>query len=218
MLDYDAVHAAISELRKKQIFFIGGAIKSGTTWLQLLLDAHPQVSCKGEAHFTRLSPLLRRALDQHSQLIAEKNESIFKELAGYPRLTDDDYQYLLASCIGLYLWRQSKDEPAVQAVGEKSPRNVLHFDILNVLFPTAKFIHIVRDGRDCAVSGWFHNLRLTPEWVKKTYGSMEGYVTSFMDSWAKDVSAAQALADANPTRIRQVRYEDLLADTENILD
>src|SRR5579859_6286062 len=128
MLDYDARHAAIFELRRKQIFFIGGVIKSGTTWLQLLCDAHPQVSCNGEAHFARLAPVLRRALDEHNQLIAEKNESIFKELAGYPRLADEDYQYLLASCIALYLWRQSKDKPAAQALGEKSPRNLLFFN------------------------------------------------------------------------------------------
>jgi hypothetical protein len=217
MLDYEAVHAAISKLRKKQIFFVGGVIKSGTTWLQLLLDAHPQVSCNGEAHLTRLARLLRRVLDQHGQLIAEKNESIFKELAGYPRLGDEDYQYLLASCIALYLWRQSKAKPGARAVGEKSPSNLLSFDLFNRLFPTAKFIHIVRDGRDCAVSGWFHSVRVTPEWTIKTHGSMDRYVTSFMDNWAKDVSAAQALADANPTRIRHVRYEDLLANTENIL-
>lgn len=217
MLDYDAMHAAISELRKKQIFFIGGVVKSGTTWLQILLNAHPQVSCNGEAHFTRLAPLLRRALDQHSELIAEKNESIFKELSGYPRLSDEDYQYLLASCITLYLYRQSKAKPAAQAVGEKSPKNLLSFNVFTPLFPTAKFIHIVRDGRDCAVSGWFHNLRVTPEWTIKTHGSMDRYVTSFMDSWAKDVSAAQAIVEANPTRAHLVRYEDLIADTGRIL-
>lgn len=217
MLHYDAVQAAISELRKKQIFFLGGVIKSGTTWLQLLLEAHPQVSCKGEGHFMRVAPLLRRALDQHGELIAEKNQSIFKDLAGYPRLKGEDYQYLLASCIALYLRRQSEDKPATRAIGEKSPRNLSFFNEFTALFPTAKFIYIVRDGRDCAVSGWFHNLRLTPEWVKKTYGSMEGYVTTFIENWAKDVSAAQTLADANPTRVRQVRYEDLLANTEHAL-
>jgi sulfotransferase family protein len=217
MPDYDAVHAAISDLRKKQIFFVGGVIKSGTTWLQLLLDAHPQVSCKGEGHFMRLVPLLRRALDQHGQLIAEKNQTIFKELAGYPCLGAEDYQYLLASSIALYLLRQSETKSATRAVGEKSPRNLEFFDVFNALFPTVKFIHIVRDGRDCAVSGWFHNLRVTPEWVKKTYGSMEGYVTSFIDNWAKDVSAAQAVGDAHPMQVRQVRYEDLTANTERTL-
>jgi Sulfotransferase family len=215
MLDYDAVQAAISELRKKQIFFIGGVMKSGTTWLQLLLNAHPRVSCNGEAHFTRgLAPLLRDALDQHGKVIAQKNKNIFSELSGYPRLDDADFEYLLASAIVLYLLRQSKDKPSARAVGEKSPKNVLYFDLLNVLFPESKFIHIVRDGRDCAVSGWFHNLRVARDWTLKTHGSMDRYVAAFIDGWAKDVAAAQAIADANPTRINQVRYEDLIADTD----
>jgi len=217
-MDYDVVHAAISDLRKKQIFFIGGVMKSGTTWLQLLLDAHPQVSCNGEAHFTRgLAPLLQHAFTQHSQLIAEKNKSIFNELQGYPVLGDEDIQYLLASSISLYLLRQSKDKPTAHAVGEKSPKNVLYFDVFDALFPTAKFIHIVRDGRDCAVSGWFHNMRLSRDWTLKAHGSMDAYVLSFIDGWAKDVAGAQAIADANPARVRQVRYEDLMANVESVL-
>jgi hypothetical protein len=218
MFDYDAVQAAISDLRKKQIFFIGGVMKSGTTWLQLLLNAHPEVSCNGEAHFTRgLAPLLRSALDQHRQLILDKNKSIFNELQGYPCLAEDDFQYLLASCIVLFLLRQSKEKVAARAVGEKCPKNVLTFDVLNALFPTAKFIHIIRDGRDCAVSGWFHNIRVSPDWTTKKHGSMDAYVLSFIDGWAKDVAAALAIADANPTRVRQVRYEDLMANTERVL-
>ena len=46
--DFDALHQAIALIRRKQVFFIGGAAKSGTTWLQLLLNAHPEISCSGE--------------------------------------------------------------------------------------------------------------------------------------------------------------------------
>ncbi len=31
----------------KRLFFICGALKSGTTWLQLMLDAHPEIACRG---------------------------------------------------------------------------------------------------------------------------------------------------------------------------
>jgi sulfotransferase family protein len=218
MLNYDAVQAAISELRKKQIFFIGGVMKSGTTWLQLLLDAHPQVSCNGEGHFTRgLAPTLHAALHQHDQLIAQKNKTIFNEMQGYRGLGEEDVQYLLASSIALYLLRQSKDKTAARAVGEKSPKNVLYFDVFDSLFPGAKFIHIVRDGRDCAISGWFHNLRVARDLTKKNHESMNFYVTNFIDGWAKDVGAAQLIAEAHPARVRQVRYEDLAANTEQVL-
>ena len=217
MLDYENLHAAIAELRKKQIFFIGGTAKSGTTWLQLLLDAHPDVSCKGEGNFANaLAPALKNTLTRHNQLIVEKNETIFKGLEGYPRLSDDDFRYLLGSSICLLLLQQSKDKRA-RAVGEKSPSNLRYFDLLDSLFPTAKFVHIVRDGRDCAVSGWFHNLRLTPEWTKKTHGSLEAYALSYIDAWVKDMGVAQVFVDKHADRVRQIRYEDLAADTERVL-
>ncbi|MFW9919917.1 MAG: sulfotransferase, partial [Candidatus Thorarchaeota archaeon] len=34
----------------KQFFFVVGCQKSGTTWVESLLDHHPRVICKGEAH------------------------------------------------------------------------------------------------------------------------------------------------------------------------
>jgi hypothetical protein len=35
----------------RQFFFVIGMPKSGTTWLQLLLDAHPEIQCHGESQF-----------------------------------------------------------------------------------------------------------------------------------------------------------------------
>jgi hypothetical protein len=82
MFDYQSLHSAISALRSKQIF-VGGVAKSGTTWLQILLDLHPNISCKGEGHFpNRFAPLLRQAIDAHNGYICSKNASIFKEIRG----------------------------------------------------------------------------------------------------------------------------------------
>jgi Sulfotransferase family len=217
MFEFDYLHAAISDLRQKQIFFIGGTIKSGTTWLQLLLNAHPEVSCHGEGHFASgLAPILRNAFDQYNRSIAQESKTVFKEVAGYSRLADDDFQYLLASCISLSLLRQSPAKSA-RVIGEKTPSNVRNFDLLNTLFPRAKFIHMIRDGRDCAVSGWFHNLRTAPEWTMKNHSSMDAYVTKHAEYWINELVKAQTFADRNPDRMRQIRYEDLAADTESVL-
>jgi hypothetical protein len=218
MFDYDHLHTAISTLRKKQIFFIGGTIKSGTTWLQLLLNAHPEVSCNGEGHFiNNLSLAVKNALDQHCQLITNKNETIFSELAeGYPRLTQEDFLYILASCIAVFLIEQSRKKPT-SAIGERTPDNIRHFSELHILFPTAKFVQIIRDGRDCAVSGWFHNLRVSRDWAMQNFGSLEAYASKFARIWASELATAQEFTDGHPDRIRQIRYEDLVTNTERIL-
>jgi hypothetical protein len=217
MFDFEKVHATIATLRAKQHFFVGGAIKSGTTWLQILLDAHPEVSCGGEGHMPdRLAPLLQQALDKHSQYIAGKNESIFSELPGYPTLADEDSLYLFASAITLLLLRQAGSKYA-QAVGERTPDNIRHFGLLHRLFPLAKFIHIVRDGRDSAVSGWYHNLRTTPDWVGKRYPSFDAYAARFAEIWAVEVGEGVKFAAAVPDLCLTIRFEDLSASPINTL-
>src|SRR5262249_31142732 len=125
-LDIDRLHDAVSTLRRKQIFFVGGVMKSGTTLLQLLLDAHPEVSCNGEAHFANnLAPALKHGIDQHWAFVRNKNQSIFSELKGYPRLTDEHFLYILASSVALFLIEQSKNRD-VRAIGERTPDNIAH--------------------------------------------------------------------------------------------
>jgi Sulfotransferase family len=217
VFNYDHWHAAISALREKQVFFIGGSIKSGTTWLQLLLNAHPEVSANGEGHFLDLlAPALKMAVDAHGKLITEKNESIFSEIRGYPRLTDNEILYVTACTMATFLIKQSNHK-VIRAVGEKSPDNVLHFPTLQLLFPAAKFIHIIRDGRDCAVSAWFHNLRVQPHWAMSEFGSVEAFACKFADQWAAQLATAQSFADRHPHDVCQVQYEALSTNTEPVL-
>lgn len=215
--DYEALAAGIAALRGKQLFFIGGAAKSGTTWLQLLLDRHPAISCNGEGHFpTYLIPRLITAADEYNQDIAWKNETIFGELPGYPRLSEDHIAFLWASAIALQLKDQAGDRVA-RLVGEKTPDNIRFFALLADAFPTAKFIHIVRDGRDCAVSGWFHNLRVSPDWTREQFGSIDEYVVALAAEWAGNVEAGARFGDMRPDRYLALRYEDLIADPATAL-
>jgi hypothetical protein len=211
--EYDRLHEEIAELREKQIFFIGGAARSGTTWLQLLLNAHPEISCGGEGHFiNKLAPLLHTALNQHCVFINKKNSSVFQEVDGYPVLDHQDFLYLLGSCISLLLRKQSK-QTSVRAIGEKTPDNIEHFDELSDLFPKAKFIHVVRDGRDCAVSMWYHNERIKPGWGKQKFGSLDEFASIVADRWGANLEMALTFSKTHPDRIYQIRYEDLLSET-----
>ena len=56
------------------VFFVCGAPKSGTTWLQRLLDAHPQVACAGEGHF------IERFTAPLSQLVSSYNRQMLLEV------------------------------------------------------------------------------------------------------------------------------------------
>jgi hypothetical protein len=183
---------------KKADFFIGGAAKSGTTWLQLLLDAHPEINCSGEGHFgSGLAPLLKMALDRYGQLLAQESKLIFNEIQGYCRLEPSDLKYILGSCIALLLLRQSERKPA-RVIGEKTPSNVRYFDLLHDLFPDAKFLQIVRDGRDCAVSSWFHNLRMARARTLREHKSVEAYAIKQAEHWAGEMDGSQAFIMKHP--------------------
>src|ERR1700735_4204914 len=96
--DYETLHAEITALRNKQLFFVGGAPKSGTTWLQILLDQHPAISCSGEGHFpTALIPRLFSAASEYNRHIAWKNETVFSEMAGYPPVAPQPVAHRVAS-------------------------------------------------------------------------------------------------------------------------
>jgi len=213
---FATLHRQIGALSGTQIFFIGGSMKSGTTWLQLLLDAHPQILCKGESHVANhLATGLLRCLDAHNRKIEQKNRTVFSELDGFPLYTADDLAYLVGTALLMPFARDGS--AAVCAVGEKTPDNVRYFDVLRAIFPAAKFLHVVRDGRDCAVSAWFHNLRTNPAWVQSKFASMAEYATMFAREWAADIAHAERFAAANPGAMLTVRYEALLDGAPSVL-
>jgi len=217
MSAFQRLHARIGELAAAQIFFIGGAMKSGTTWLQLLLDSHPNVACKGEGHVANhLAPMLAQDIDRHNRKIAQKNQDVFNEIEGFPVYARDDLSYLIGAALLLPL-AGVDSKLDLRAVGEKTPDNVRHFDLLHAVFPNARFLHVVRDGRDCAVSAWFHNLRATPDWMKTTHPSLPAYAAMFAREWATDIAHAESFAAARPGACLTVRYEGLLDDTAGVL-
>ena len=229
MLDYDHLHTMVSALRKKQIFFVGGTVRSGTTWLQLLLHAHPSVSCSGEGHFPDLLwHFLRQAMQQHNGVIKRHNEIVSKgadEIVSkgaeiYSSLEHDDVLHIFAFCIAVFLVRQSEHKPAALAIGDKTPANIRYLAPLAALFPNAKFIQIVRDGRDCAVSGWFLSQKLkalNQGPLGPNRDSFDTYVSEFAAMWAADLVNAQQFAEQHPNRFHRIRYEDLRVDTERSL-
>jgi hypothetical protein len=145
-------------LARQQLFFVGGAPRSGTTWLQQILDCHPDVCCRGEGLFWKhLAEPMQNMMVQRRQAIEAKNAGIFRQTGGYKLPEPEDTEFLAGTAILLALHQQTAGR-AYLAVGEKTPENVFFFPRLKRLFPTAKFIGIARDPRDVLTSAWhfFH--------------------------------------------------------------
>jgi len=194
----------IDQLLNKQIFFIVGCQKSGTTWVQRMLDGHPDIRCQGEGYFGPvLMPLLQQAIQAYNQRQKAGQKGLF---------TDSDLKDLLRTAVGLSFARWVGDTD-VKAIGEKTPEHALCMNPLAECFPNAKFIHITRDGRDVCVSGWFHNQRKPGPDFNKRFPDLNTYIQyTVKQHWTPYIQHAQHFGQQHPQRYHELRYEDLHND------
>jgi hypothetical protein len=76
----------------KKIFFVVGMSKSGTTWLQNILNGHPSAICMGEGHFfNEFMPRLKKAINGYNELADWRNK-VFgnKRVASCPTFSEYD--------------------------------------------------------------------------------------------------------------------------------
>jgi hypothetical protein len=79
-LDWAAQEQEILRLAGCQLFFVGGAPRSGTTWLRLLLDSHPEVCCRGEGLFQKhLADPLDSLVAKRREALAAKNAVVLRD-------------------------------------------------------------------------------------------------------------------------------------------
>ena len=160
-------------------FFIVGSGKSGTTWLMRMLNAHPEILCKGEGRlFNREwhrkdlekpdAPLPPRSL--YGSLWASQDLRQWMERTVWGKNGDAEalLNKMTRTAIDHVFDRNLAKSKLARSdgriVGDKTPflpgANVVE-EIANV-YPEAKVIHIIRDGRDVEVS-WAHH-----RWNKAT--------------------------------------------------
>jgi len=197
----------------KQIFFVCGAPKSGTTWLQRVLDAHPQLQCSGEGHFIErfTVPLAKvmREYAAHMDLVAGR---VYEGKPYYPPVGQADLDRIARGFI-LERLMARRPGPEVRWIGDKTPRYTNHLPALLRIFPQARFINIVRDPRDVAMAR-MHQARRAGIGERVAEDSPEriGFIRDGGLDWANCVSPIGPFAAANPGLLHNLKYEEMIAD------
>jgi hypothetical protein len=96
--------------------------------------------------------------------------------------------------------------------GDKTPSYMQELDLLERVFPDAQHVHLVRDGRDTALS--FIAMRRRPRF---NFARPRGLAT-FASQWRLEVEGARELGRRIPERYHELRYEDLVREPQAELE
>ncbi|HEY7631084.1 MAG TPA: sulfotransferase [Thermoleophilaceae bacterium] len=186
--------------------FIAGVARSGTTWVLDLFERHPEVCAVMETWlFTQTHGIT--GVFAQPQWVPEFYE-LQREKTGLEHATVQllPYQEMAAELGELAArWLMRAVQPGQRYLVEKGPMDI---DAVAAMFPEARFIHVLRDGRDVAVSLDVASKSWAPE-VGRASLALRG------EHWAVGVEAARASGRALGERYLEVRYEDLRADFDS---
>lgn len=227
--------------------FIVGSGRSGTTVLYNLLAGHPQLCWFSNLtdRYPRmpLLPLAHRLLDV--PLFGDRmRRNIVQSNRGFPNIRPVEAERIYHRYCGFIEDRESTladRDPAVEArfraqvekhvrlTGRprfvtKQTANNQRLDLMMAMFPDARVVHIIRDGR--AVASSLHHVRWWRDIAIWWYGGKtaadwetEGHepIALCARQWLRDTQACRERAGALGERYLEVRYEDLVQSVPEVM-
>jgi len=145
--------AEIKQFFPREKFFILGHARSGTTLLVRLARLHPDVHCNYQAHFFTRRPLLKSLVDT-----PEAEEWLTRKSNRWNH--GRDLSPLVLRAVADIIMERDAAHEGKRIVGDKSPSSTIHGQAvrdLHAVYPDAKIVYIVRDGRDVIISERFRN-------------------------------------------------------------
>lgn len=197
--------------QQQRPFFIVGCPRSGTSVLARMLGTHPNLAIPYESHlYNRIYPAARRYGDlsdpsARARLVGEiLRTDYIRQWTPPPPLADtlsairrDDFHGIVDGLMRAWTATQGKGR-----WGEKTPQHMFWWETIRAGFPDFQMIHVVRDGRDVALS--YRAAHFGPK-----------HVYALAQRWAEYLSAAQrAEVSLGPDAFLVVRYEELMAAPE----
>jgi len=198
--------------------FIVGCARSGTKLLRKIIDAHPQIAIPPETHWIP-KPFERRQGVTPDGLVTPELVSWLLSCEKFTRMRigQDELEGLVADeepvsystfVTGVFdLYGKGQGKPLV---GDKVPGYVRRIPTLHALWPKAKFVHIIRDGRDVSLSAisWSQAYKLARRYSTWT----EDPITTAAVWWEWQVRLGREDGGSlAPQLYHEVRYEELVS-------
>ncbi|MEA2206338.1 MAG: hypothetical protein QOE77_3114 [Blastocatellia bacterium] len=192
---------------------IVGAPRSGTTLLRVMLDAHPELAIPPETGFLTLGAKFRGTGDVLRQQFFRGVTNFPSEASAWPdfQLSEESF-WLTLSQIDPFtvsagyrtFYRMYAARFDKRRWGDKTPLYCMDIEPIRNLLPEARFIHLIRDGRDVVLS------------LRRMWFAPGQDIETLAGYWRKCVLTARK-AGLNHSDYLEVRYEDLILNTPEIL-
>jgi protein-tyrosine sulfotransferase len=189
--------------------FILSTPRSGSTLLRYIIDTHPAVCCPSE--------VLLGVLCDDLYLVLSLTLGQTQPEPGSPeseRVVLAEVRRIVSEIMGSYAAAKNK-----RIWCDKSPRNLNHLEILNEVFPDAKFICLYRHCMDVVHSfmervqeGWMIDLK----YYARNHGFRNHYGV-YVDSWLEKTVTMMEFERDNPGRTFSLKYEDLVMNPAGTL-
>ena len=216
----------------REKFFIYGHARSGTTLLTRLIRLHPQVHCNYQAHFFTRAPLLQA-------LVADPEVRAWLARRSNRWNRGRDLSVVVLRAAADFILEREAQQVNKPIVGDKSPNSLLNgqaVTLLHNIYPDARLVFIVRDGRDAVVSHRFQQFidvtqyltktdwRIRQEYIANSEPFLKGEHSLFTEKgirqaaegWVKNVTETDQMGRQLFTRCYLLlRYEDMVKDPQN---
>ncbi|MBL7965260.1 MAG: sulfotransferase [Flavobacteriales bacterium] len=188
-----------TDILQRPFLFVVGAPRSGTTWVHNLLAAHPQVAGLPGVELTLFSRYLAVPVSHFRRERADIDAGRWNQgLAAV--WSDDQFAAHVRNFLSEVYDPIAARKPGATHVVDKHPNHVRHMSLIAEWLPKARFIHVIRDGREVAVSMMSVNRRK---------GHSPGELAEAARTWRDFIGLARKGAQELPGRVHEVRYEKL---------
>ena len=211
----------IEKIKQIPMFFILGRPRTGSTLLRTLFDAHPNVLIPQEwpmllllhSQFGGITIWDKKNLEAFYQALFQPLRISYWSIRNWPEIDEEFLHQNILKCEGecsletllkvvYFHYNSFFEKKEILIIGDKNPAISNHPELLAKIFPTAKFIHLVRDYRDNLVSMLEVDFEM-PNVTLLTY------------RWKYSFKVIQKAADLQPERYFTIRYENLVRQPEH---
>ena len=180
------------EVMPKQVIFIVGMPRSGTSLVEQILSSHSLIYGAGELSY--LEDIVKKEFFENNTLITKKLEKL--KNANFLTKLSDHYN----SSINTYKYEE-------KIITDKAPLNFRYIGLIRLIFPNSKIIHCSRSPKDNCLSLYknFFDENLNFSYDQNDLSKFYKEYRDLMNFWNKSI----------PQFIHNIKYEDLILNSEN---